>query len=122
MGFPMQALSGLATLVSVICFPLAFLALLYPHVASQFGRWRGFLLYFGLFLGTLLLAAWSAPDSETSLTGWSWNDWAVASVAGGGSVGYLIVKYRRKSAKTDPEESVQLGPKKVRSRRKRSHP
>ena len=118
----MQALSGLATLVSVICFPLAFLALLYPQVASRFGRWRGFLLYFGLSLGTLLLAAWSAPDLKTSLPGWSWIDWGVASVAGGGAVGYLIVKYRRKSPETDPGESVRLDPKKVRSRRKRSHP
>lgn len=86
----MLALSAIATLVSVICFPLAFLTLLYPHVASRFGRWRGFLLYLGLSLGTLLLAAWSAPDSETSLADWTWIDWSVASVLGGELVAILF--------------------------------
>jgi hypothetical protein len=121
-GFLMLALSAIATLVSVICFPLAFLTLLYPHVASRFGRWRGFLLYLGLSLGTLLLAAWSAPDSETSLADWTWIDWSVASVLGGGAGGYLVWNYRRKLLQAKQIRASRTDPQKSRTRKKRPRP
>lgn len=88
----MNGLSLLSTIISVLSFPLAFLALLYPHVASPKGRWRGFFFYVSLSGITLLLAALTAKNPSLTEAAWSPLDWTVFLLGGGLFLAFLTRK------------------------------
>ena len=96
----MNGFSLLATIISVSSFPLAFLAVLYPQVASPKGRWRGFFFYLSLSGMTLLLAALTAPNSNATEERWSLIDWTVFLVGGGVVFVWLTKKWWLKWWKT----------------------
>ncbi len=85
----MKALSILATIVSVLCFPLAFLVLLYPQLVSSKGRWRVFSRYMGISMSMLLLAAITAPDPKIAEGSWGTWDWVVVFGLGLIALGYM---------------------------------
>ncbi len=88
----MNGLSLLATIISVLTFPIAFLALLYPRIASPKGRWRGFFLYLGISVTTLLLAVYTATGPNVRVKDWIGTDWLVLVLG----VGLVLVMYTKK--------------------------
>ena len=89
----MKALSIFATIVSVLCFPLAFLVLLYPQLVSPKGRWRGFSRYMGISMSMLLLAAITAPDPKIAEGSWGTWDWVVVFGLGLIALGYIAMRH-----------------------------
>ena len=89
----MQGLSTLATIISVLSFPLIFIALLYPHLASARGRWYAVCLYSGISVGMMLVAVVTAPEPHLVEKGWGWVDWLVVVLGGGFVLAYVVRKY-----------------------------
>lgn len=89
----MQGLSTLATIISVLSFPLIFIALLYPHLASARGKWFAVCLYSGISVGMMLVAVVTAPEPHLVETGWGWEDWLVIMSGGGLLLAYVVRKY-----------------------------
>ncbi len=89
----MQGLSTLATIISVLSFPLIFIALLYPHLASARGKWFAVCLYSGLSVGMMLVAVVTAPEPHLVEKGWGWEDWLVVVSGGGLLLAYVVQKY-----------------------------
>ncbi len=87
----MQGISILATTVSVFSFSLACIVLLYPALSRFKSRWKGGAFYGSLSVGTLLVAALTAPDPALPEPAWSWVDWTVI-VAGGGTGLAMVTK------------------------------
>lgn len=89
----MQGLSTLATIISVLSFPLIFIALLYPHLASARGKWFAVCLYSGISVGMMLVAVVTAPEPHLGERGWEWKDWLVVVSGGGLLLAYVVRKY-----------------------------
>lgn len=89
----MQGLSTLATIISVLSFPLIFIALLYPHLASTRGKWYAVCLYGGISVGMMLVAVITAPEPHLAEKEWEWADWFVVVLGGGLLLGYITRKY-----------------------------
>jgi len=89
----MQGLSTLATIISVLSFPLIFIALLYPHLASARGKWYDVSLYSGISVGMMLVAVVTAPEPHLLEKEWSWADWFVVALGGGLVLAYVVRKY-----------------------------
>ena len=87
----MKGLSTLATLISVLSFPLIFVALLYPHLASSRGRWYGVALYSTIAIGMMLVAVATAPNPHFVDQEWMALDWIVM-VSGCGLLLFTIVR------------------------------
>ena len=115
----MNGLSLLATIISVLSFPIAFLALLYPRIASPKGRWRGFFLYLGISVTTLLLAVLTATGPKVQVSDWGVWDWLVL-VLGGGLVLVIYMKkwWRSSPPEPDPSSSPQTHRSQSRNRPK----
>ncbi len=103
----MNGLSLLATVISVLSFPLAFLALLYPHIASPKGRWRGFFLYIGTSAATLLLAVLTATRPNVGVEDWMVMDWLILLIGGGLILAVLTRKWWRASSNENDSSSLQ---------------
>jgi|GEM_PF-4255924 len=91
----MQGLSTLATIISVLSFPLIFIALLYPHLASDRGKWYAVCLYSGISIGMMLIAVLTAPAPHLANQEWGWADWCVMALGGGLLLAYIVRKYAR---------------------------
>lgn len=91
----MQGLSTLATIISVLSFPLIFIALLYPHLASDRGKWYAVCLYGGISIGMMLVAVVTAPAPHLADQEWSWADWFVVVLGAGLLLAYIVRKYSR---------------------------
>jgi len=90
----MNGLSDLATMISVLSFPLMFVVLLYPHLAPSQNRWHGVLLYGGLSVGMMLVAVWSLPTPQDAThQEWSWVDWLVFVSGSGSLLAFVVRKY-----------------------------
>jgi len=89
----MQGLSTLATIISVISFPLIFIALLYPHLASARGKWYAVSLYGGISVGMMLIAVVTAPAPHLTDQKWGWADWFVVALGGSFLLAYIARKY-----------------------------
>ncbi len=89
----MQGLSTLATIISVLSFPLIFITLLYPHLASARGKWYAVCLYSGISVGMMLVAVVTAPEPHLVEKEWSWADWSVVVFGGGLVLAYVGRKY-----------------------------
>ena len=87
----MKGLSTLATLISVLSFPLIFVSLIYPHLMGIKGRWYGLFLYGGLSFGMMLVAVVTSPEPHLSNQEWTWVDWFVM-LSGTGLLLFFIVK------------------------------
>jgi hypothetical protein len=90
----MQGLSTLATIISVLAFPLIFLVLLYPHLAGPRGRWYAVCLYSGTSVGMMLVAVATAPEPHMEELAWGLMDWLVVALGCGLLLVYLARRYR----------------------------
>ncbi len=88
----MQGISALATIVSVCTFSLTCIVVLYPTLSRFKSRWKGVAFYGGISMGTLLVAALTAPDPALSDRDWSWIDWTVLGVGVGGGLAVILRK------------------------------
>lgn len=88
----MRAVSVMATLISLISFPMACIGLVYPQVTGSYGRWKAFFFYLGISLATLIIAALSAPSSGGALENWDLVDWMVGLGAG---LSVLIISMKK---------------------------
>lgn len=91
----MNGLSLLATTISVLSFPIAVLALLYPRMVSPKGRWRGFFFYLGISVTTLFLAVWTATGPNVGMRDWTATDWLALLIGGGLFLAVLTRKWWR---------------------------
>ncbi len=89
----MQALSTLATIISVLSFPLIFIALLYPHLANARGKWYAVGLYGGVSVGMMVIAVVTAPEPHLPDQEWGSVDWLVVALGGGFLLAYIARKY-----------------------------
>ena len=90
----MNGLSLLATTISVLSFPLVFLSLLYPQIASpKRGRWPGFFFYLGVSVTALLVAVLTATGPNVREEDWKTMDWLVFLIGGGGILAFLTRKW-----------------------------
>ena len=90
----MQGLSTLATIISVLAFPLIFLVLLYPYLAGPRGKWYALCVYSGISLGMMLVAALTAPEPHLPEQSWVWWDWLVMIFGVGLLLAYIARKYQ----------------------------
>jgi peptidoglycan/LPS O-acetylase OafA/YrhL len=123
----MNALSTLATIISVLSFPLIFVALMYPHLAGTRGRWYGVCLYGAISIGMLLVAVVTSPDPQVGSQEWTWLDWLVIAFGGGGMLVYITRKYSsfKKQVLANRELEKQKknkGGGKSHTRKKKTHP
>ena len=86
----MQGISTLATIVSVISFSLTCVVVLYPNLSRFKSRWKGVAFYGGISVGTLVVAALTAPDPALSDQDWSWVDWTVIGLSVGGGLAVMM--------------------------------
>ena len=105
----MQEISILATIVSVFSFSLTCVVVLYPTLSRFKSRWKGGAFYGGISVGTLLLAALTAPDPALSDQDWSWVDWTVIGLGIGGGLAVMMKRlvWSRKNQEDAP--AVQAG-------------
>ncbi len=82
----MQGISTLATIISVFSFSLMCVVMLYPNLSRFKSRWKGVAFYGGISVGTLLVAALTAPDPALSDPEWSWVDWTVLGLGIGSGI------------------------------------
>jgi len=127
----MNGLSLLATTISVLSFPLVFLALLYPKIASpRWGRWPGFFLYLGISAGGLLVAVFTETAPDFRVEDWEVMDWLVLLLGGTCILALMTRKWWWKRLRTgeasffepasDSPEGRQV--KTGRRRKKENHP
>ena len=90
----MPGLSTLATIISVLAFPLIFLVLLYPHLVGPRGKWYAVCLYSGISVGMMLVAVFTSPEPHMGEQPWGWVDWLVVALGVGVFLAYLAKKYR----------------------------
>ncbi|MDT7042994.1 hypothetical protein [Candidatus Nitronereus thalassa] len=90
----MQGLSTLATIISVLAFPLIFLVLLYPYLAGPRGKWYAVCVYSGISLGMMLVAALTAQEPHLPEQAWGWWDWLVMILGVGLLLAYIARKYQ----------------------------
>lgn len=76
----MNGVSALATMISVLSFPIIFIVLLYPHVAGARGKWSTVWLFSWVSIGAMLIAALSSPESHLADQEWGWLDWGVMTI------------------------------------------
>lgn len=86
----MQGISTLATIVSVFSFSLTCVVVLYPNLSPFKSRWKGIAFYGGISVGTLLVAALTAPDPALPARDWSWVDWTVIGLGAGGGLALMM--------------------------------
>ena len=86
----MQGISALATMVSVFCFSLTCVVVLYPNLSRFKSRWKGVVFYGGVSAGTLLVAALTAPDPALPDQNWSWVDWTVLGLGAGTGIAVIL--------------------------------
>lgn len=103
----MQGLSTLATIISVFSFPLIFIALLYPHLASDRGKWYAVCLYGGISIGMMLVAVVTAPAPHLVDQEWGWDDWFVVALGGALLLGYILRKYSRLKKEALTKRSIE---------------
>jgi len=89
----MQGLSTLATIISVLSFPLIFIALLYPHLASAKDKWYAVGLYGAISIGMMLVAVNTAPEPHLADQKWGWADWVVVAFGCALLLVYIARKY-----------------------------
>jgi len=89
----MTGLSTLATIISVLSFPLVFIALMYPHLASARGRWYGVGPYGSILIGMLLVAVVVSPEPYDPSHEWTRLDWLVIASGGGVFLVFIARKY-----------------------------
>ena len=76
----MNGLSALATMISVLSFPVIFIVLLYPQVAGARGKWSTVWLFSMVSIGAMLVAVLSSPEPHLADQGWGWLDWGVMTI------------------------------------------
>ena len=86
----MQGISTLATIISVFSFSLTCVVVLYPNLSHFKSRWKSVAYYGGISVGTLLVAALTAPDPALPDRAWSWVDWTVIGLGGGGGLAVMV--------------------------------
>ena len=86
----MQGISTLATIISVLSFSLTCVVMLYPDLSPFKSRWQGVAFYGGLSVGTLLVAALTAPAPALSDQDWSWVDWTVIGLGVGSGLAVMM--------------------------------
>ena len=91
----MQGLSTLATMASVFSFSLTCVVVLYPNLSRFKSRWKGVAFYGSISVGTLLLAALTAPDPGLPDPDWSWVDWTVIGLGVGSGLAVMIKRSGR---------------------------
>ncbi len=91
----MVGLSTLAMMISVVSFPLIFVALLYPHLFGARGRWYGVGVYGGISFGMMLVAVATSPGPHVTDPEWTWLDWLVVVSGSGFLVVFIARKYSR---------------------------
>ena len=89
----MAGLSTLATLLSVLSFPLIFMALIYPHLMGSRGRWNGVILYGAISIGMMLIAVITSPEPHEASQDWTWLDWLVIALGTGCLLAFIGKKY-----------------------------
>jgi len=119
----MKGLSTLATIVSVFSFSLTCIVALYPTLSRFKSRWKGVAFYGGISVGTLLVAALTAPDPVLPEQDWSWVDWMVVGLGAGGGLAVLMKRLRglRKSRTEAPAVQAERAVNK-KSRAKKKKP
>ena len=105
----MQGISTLATIISVCSFSLTCIVVLYPTLSRFKSRWKGVAFYGGISVGTLLVAALTAPDPALSDQEWSWVDWTVLGLGVGGGLAVMLKRLGRLRTKQPDASAVQAG-------------
>ena len=89
----MNGVSALATMISVLSFPIIFIVLLYPHVAGARGKWSTVWLFSWVSIGAMLIAALSSPESHLADQEWGWLDWGVMTMGSGMFLALIVGRY-----------------------------
>jgi len=87
----MNGLSALATMISVLSFPIIFIVVLYPHVAGARGKWSTVWLFASVSIVAMLIAVLSSAEPHFADQEWGPLDWGIM-IMGSGTLLIFIVR------------------------------